>query len=44
MVMDTKSNKQDFYLHISSKRKTKEKLCPLLNEISDLVAEDMEEG
>lgn len=44
LVMEMKSNKKDFYLHVSSKRKTKENLCPLLNEITDLVAKDMEQG
>lgn len=44
LVMDMKSNKTDFYLHISSKKKTKENVFLLLNEISDLVAKEMEEG
>jgi len=39
-----KSNKKYFCFHISDKRKTKENLCPLLNEISNLVAKDMEDG
>lgn len=42
--MDMKSNMKDFCLHISSKRKTKEDLCPLMNEISDLLTNDVEEG
>ncbi|GAB0209397.1 mitochondrial enolase superfamily member 1 [Grus japonensis] len=42
LAMDVKDNKKGFFKYISSKRKTRENVGPLLNEVGALVMEDTE--
>ncbi|GAB0178742.1 mitochondrial enolase superfamily member 1 [Grus japonensis] len=42
LVRDVKDNKKGFFKYISSKRKTRENVGPLLNEVGALVTEDTE--
>ncbi|GAB0199208.1 mitochondrial enolase superfamily member 1 [Grus japonensis] len=42
--MDVKDNKKGFFKYISSKRKTRENVGPLLNEVGALVMEDTEKA
>jgi len=44
LAKDIKDNKKDFCRYISSKRKTRENVGPLLNEVSALVMEDAEKA
>ncbi|PKU29906.1 rna-directed dna polymerase from mobile element jockey- hypothetical protein [Limosa lapponica baueri] len=41
---DVKDNKKGFFKYISSKRKTRENVCQLLNEVGALVTEDAEKA
>ncbi|GAB0184039.1 mitochondrial enolase superfamily member 1 [Grus japonensis] len=42
LARDVKDNKKGFFKYISSKRKTRENVGPLLNEVGALVTEDTE--
>ncbi|PKU37244.1 rna-directed dna polymerase from mobile element jockey- hypothetical protein [Limosa lapponica baueri] len=42
LVRDVKDNKKGFFKYLSSKRKTRENMGPLLNEVGALVMEDAE--
>ncbi|GAB0203755.1 mitochondrial enolase superfamily member 1 [Grus japonensis] len=44
LARDVKGNKKDFFKYISSKRKTRENVGPLLNEVGALVMEDTEKA
>ncbi|GAB0206062.1 mitochondrial enolase superfamily member 1 [Grus japonensis] len=44
LARDVKANKKGFFKYISSKRKTRENVGPLLNEVSALVTEDTEKA
>ncbi|GAB0206764.1 mitochondrial enolase superfamily member 1 [Grus japonensis] len=44
LARDVKDNKKGFFKYISSKRKTRENVDPLLNEVSALVMEDTEKA
>ncbi|GAB0183643.1 mitochondrial enolase superfamily member 1 [Grus japonensis] len=44
LARDVKDNKKDFFKYISSKRKTRENVGPLLNEVGALVTEDTEKA
>jgi len=44
MVRDVKDNKKGFFNYISSKRKTRGKVGPLLNEVGALVTQDTEKA
>ncbi|GAB0183519.1 mitochondrial enolase superfamily member 1 [Grus japonensis] len=44
LARDVKGNKKSFYRYISDKRKTRENVGPLRNEMGDLVTQDMEKG
>ena len=44
LARDVKDNKKGFFKHISSKRKTRDNVGPLLNEVGVLVTEDTEKA
>ncbi|PKU30254.1 rna-directed dna polymerase from mobile element jockey-like [Limosa lapponica baueri] len=44
LVRDIKDSRKDFFKYISSKRKTRENVGPLLNEVAALVMEDAEKA
>jgi len=44
LARDVKDNKKGFFNYISSKRKTRDNVGPLLNEVSVLVKEDTEKA
>ncbi|GAB0181491.1 hypothetical protein GRJ2_000614400 [Grus japonensis] len=44
LARDVKDNKKNFYRYISDKRKTRENVGPLWNEMGDLVTQDMEKA
>ncbi|GAB0208273.1 mitochondrial enolase superfamily member 1 [Grus japonensis] len=44
LAKDVKDNKKGFFKYISSKRKTRENVGPLLNEVGALVTEDTEKA
>ncbi|GAB0181438.1 hypothetical protein GRJ2_000609100 [Grus japonensis] len=44
LARDMKGNKKSFYMYVSDKRKTRENMGPLWNEIGDLVTQDMEKA
>ena len=44
MARDVKNNKKGFFNYISSKRKTRDNVGPLLNEVGVIVTEDVEKA
>ncbi|GAB0182993.1 mitochondrial enolase superfamily member 1 [Grus japonensis] len=44
LARDVKDNKKSFYRHVSEKRRTRENVGPLWNEMGDLVTQDMEKA
>ncbi|GAB0207787.1 mitochondrial enolase superfamily member 1 [Grus japonensis] len=44
LARDVKDNKKSFYKYVSDKRRTRENVGPLWNEMGDLVAQDMEKA
>ena len=44
LARDIKGNKKSFYRYISDKRRTRENVGPLWNEMGDLVTQDMEKA
>ncbi|GAB0178198.1 mitochondrial enolase superfamily member 1 [Grus japonensis] len=44
LARDIKDNKKSFYRYVSEKRKTRENVGPLWNEMGDLVTQDMEKA
>jgi len=44
LARDVKNNKKGFFSYISSKRKTREYVGPLLNEVGVLVTEDTDKA
>jgi len=44
LARDVKNNKKSFFKYVSSKRKTRDNVGPLLNEVGVLVMEDAEKA
>jgi len=44
LARDVKDNKKSYFKYISSKRKTRNNVGPLLNEVSDLMTENIEKA